>query len=146
MLREVWSIEIARNPQLTEVPVFFQLVTLQAFLLEGNAGLRAAPQFPSITTLLGMTIVDNAALERFAFPALEYAGLISVTGNPSLVEVSLPALSGAGSVYTSGFSARWSTPRPTSKDHGQKPPGVVSHGREGARGRRRRASARRQTF
>jgi hypothetical protein len=57
------------------------------------------PEFPSITSLYTLNVWSNAALDRLAFPALEYAETIFVTGNPSLVEVGLPRLSSAGYVY-----------------------------------------------
>jgi hypothetical protein len=95
-LRQAWVIEIARNPQLTGLPVFSQLTFLDTFILTDNAALVATPEFPSIANLVTLTIWTNAALERITFSALEYATAISIFGNPSLVEINLPLLSQAG--------------------------------------------------
>lgn len=97
-LRQAWSIEIARNPRLTELPAFSQLVFLDTFILSENAALLAAPPFPSIANLGTLTVWFNAALERFTFPALQYASAISIHGNPSLVDIGLPLLNQAGYV------------------------------------------------
>jgi hypothetical protein len=98
-LRHVQTeLQIARNPQLTELPAFSQLAYMNNLLISENAALQTVPDFAAITQIIAVEIWNNPALERLTFSALEYLGRGFVAGNASLVEVSLPRLNSVGTL------------------------------------------------